>query len=802
MLDSNIKPLSPGEEFAMKQNKSRKRLSLIIQGVVQGVGFRPFIYRLATELGLVGWVNNSAQGVLVEVEGSQAQLEIFLQRIQQEKPPHASIQSMISSLLEPLGYSTFEIRPSTGGQKTTLVLPDKAICPDCLREILDPTDRRYHYPFTNCIHCGPRFSILEALPYDRAHTTMKNFRMCNHCQTEYEHPLDRRFHAQPNACPECGPQLALWGADGSIRAAGYEALLTTANALRQGSIVAIKGLGGFHLVVDARNREAVLRLRQRKQRKEKPLALIYPSFDMVQAQVEVSDLEEKLLRSPEAPMVLLRKRVRQARPTLGPIPVQPVEEVAPGNPYLGIKLPSTPLHYLLMAELGFPVVATSGNLADEPICTDEYEALKRLGPMADLFLVHNRPIARPVDDSILRVVMDRALMLRRARGYAPLPMENQASLAPLLAVGAHLKNTIAISVDQHIFVSQHIGDLETVQARETFQKTLTSFQQLYELHPKAIVCDAHPDYPSTHYAQQSGLPVISVQHHYAHVLSCMAENNLTGPVLGIAWDGTGYGLDGTIWGGEYLSSSLPLERESANLVPLSVNGEGLGERSAHLRTFQLPGGAQAIREPRRAAIGVLYELFGDAVFTMKDLAPIQAFSDQELGIVSKMLTNHLNAPRTSSVGRLFDAVSSLVGLRQKSSFEGQAAMDLEFALEGFETDEQYEFEMIELEKPFVLNWALMVQGILEDLGHKIPVGKISAKFHNTLVETITTVAKRVGETQVVLTGGCFQNKYLTERAVHRLRQENLEPYWHQQIPPNDGGIALGQLLAATQMFRR
>jgi hydrogenase maturation protein HypF len=779
----------------MNQHKSRQRLSVIIQGMVQGVGFRPFIYRLATELGLVGWVNNSAQGVLIEVESSQEQLETFLQRIQQEKPPHASIQSMTSSWLEPIGYSTFEIRPSTGGQKITLVLPDRATCPDCLREILDPTNRRYHYPFTNCIHCGPRFSILEALPYDRAHTTMKNFRMCGHCQTEYEHPLDRRFHAQPNACPECGPQLALWEADGSVRASGHEALLTTANALRQGSIVAIKGLGGFHLVVDARNREAVLRLRQRKQRKEKPFALIYPSLEMIRAQAEVSDLEEKLLRSPEAPMVLLRKRVRQAwspnhavsgrrsrqeQPTREPVPV---EEVAPGNPYLGIMLPYTPLHYLLMAELGFPVVATSGNLAHEPICTDEYEALQRLGLMADLFLVHNRPIARPVDDSIVRVVMDRALMLRRARGYAPLPVEYQASLPPLLAVGAHLKNTIAISVDQHIFVSQHIGDLETVQARETFQKTLTSFQQLYDLHPKAIVCDAHPDYPSTHYAQQSGLPMISVQHHYAHVLSCMAENNLTGPVLGIAWDGTGYGLDGTIWGGEYLSPPY-------------------GERSAHLRTFRLPGGAQAIREPRRAAMGLLYELFGDAVFTIKDLAPVQAFSDRELEIVSKMLTNHLNAPRTSSVGRLFDAVSSLVGLRQQASFEGQAAMDLEFALEGLETDEQYEFDMIELEKPFVIDWAMMVQGVLEDLSHKVPVGRISAKFHNTLVETIIAVAKRIEKTQVVLTGGCFQNKYLTERAVHRLRQENLQPYWHRQIPPNDGGIALGQVLAAAQILRR
>jgi hydrogenase maturation protein HypF len=754
----------------MDQNKLQKRLSVTIQGAVQGVGFRPFIYRLAMDLGLVGWVNNSAQGVLLEAEGSQQQLEKFLQCIEQEKPTHAFIQSMTTSFLSPIGYKTFEIRLSTEGPKTTLVLPDIATCPDCLKEILDPTNRRYRYPFTNCIHCGPRFSILEALPYDRAHTTMKIFGMCNYCQAEYETPLDRRFHAQPNACPECGPQLALWESDGRVCALEDEALLTVADAIGKGSIVAIKGLGGFQLMVDARNQDAVLRLRQRKQRKEKPFALLYPSLEMVREHGKVSDLEEKLLRSPEAPIVLVRRRTESI----------PTEEVAPGNPYLGVMLPYTPLHYLLMKELGFPVVATSGNLANEPICTDEYEALQRLDSIADLFLVHNRPIARPVDDSIVRVMMGRELVLRRARGFAPLPIQCQASLPSLLAVGAHLKNTIAVSVDQHIFVSQHIGDLETVPAFEAFQKTITSFQQLYELHPEAIACDAHPDYRSTHFAQQSGLPVIPVQHHYAHVLSCMAENTLTGPVLGIAWDGAGYGLDGTIWGGEYLSS--------------------WGVRSAHLRTFQLPGGEQAIKEPRRAAIGLLYELFGNAAFMMKNLAPIQAFSEQELGIMSKMLTNNLNAPRTSSVGRLFDVVASLVGLAQKASFEGQAAMNLEFALDAIETDGQYAFEILGTEKPFIIDWALIIQGVLEDLDHKVPVGNISAKFHNTLVETIIAVAQRIGEKQVVLTGGCFQNKYLTERAVHRLRQENLQPYWHRQIPPNDGGIALGQVIAAAQVL--
>lgn len=755
---------------AMSEHAERARLKIVIHGAVQGVGFRPFVYRLATELKLTGWVLNSAQGVFIEAEGPKEQLEEFLRRLERDKPPRAFIQSLEASWLDPIGYMEFSIRHSDeSGQKIAFILPDIATCPDCLREIFDPRDRRYRYPFTNCTNCGPRFSIIEALPYDRPNTTMKIFKMCPDCQAEYEDPTNRRFHAQPNACPQCGPHLELWDRRGTVLAQRDEALRQAAKAIRDGQIVAVKGLGGFHLICDARNDEAVQELRRRKHREEKPFALMYPSLELIKAHCEVSELEERLLLSPEAPIVL----VRQASPA----PLKPTRSVAPRNPYLGVMLPYTPLHHLLMAELGFPVVATSGNLSDEPICTDEHEALERLNQIADLFLVHNRPIARHVDDSIVRIVGGRELVLRRARGYAPLPITletGNSERKTVLAVGAHLKNTISLSVGSNIFISQHIGDLETAEAFGAFQRVIRDFEKLYEAQPSVIAHDLHPDYLSTKYAQQREIPKVGVQHHYAHVLACLAENELDGPVLGVSWDGTGYGLDGTIWGGEFLLAT----RESFTRV-------------AHLRTFRLPGGEQAIKEPRRAALGVLYELFGDGL-KCADLAPIQSFSEHELELLLTMLQKNLNSPTTSSAGRLFDAVASLVGLRQISRFEGQAAMELEFALHGMETDERYEFALAHE----MLDWGSMLLGIISDVRAGASVGKIAAKFHNTLVEMIVTVAQRVGEERVVLTGGCFQNKYLTERAIARLRQEGFRVYWHQRVPPNDGGIALGQIVAA------
>jgi hydrogenase maturation protein HypF len=599
-------------------------------------------------------------------------------------------------------------------------------------------------------------------------------------------------------------------------------LLAAAQTIREGKVVAIKGIGGFHLMVDARNDAAVKRLRERKHREEKPFALMFLSLESVNAVCEVSPLEERLLRSPEAPVVLLRR--------LSTLNSQLSTSIAPGNPNLGVMLPSNPLHHLLMAELGFPVVATSGNLSDEPICTDEREALERLGRIADVFLIHNRPIVRHVDDSIVRVMLDREMVLRRARGYAPLPITLNSQISnlksqPILAVGAHLKSAVALSVGNQVFISQHIGDLETEPAHNAFRRVISDFENLYDAKPEIIVADLHPDYLSTKFADelagragQRPVPTkVGVQHHIAHVLSCMAENEIEPPALGVSWDGTGYGLDGAIWGGEFYQ----------------VADKHI-ERIAHLRPFRLPGGDKAVREPRRAAIGLLYELFGDAAFEMTHLPPFQGITAVELSAVKGMLRRKLNSPQTSSMGRLFDAVASLINLRQQMRFEGQAAMELEFALDGIETDEHYELPLVQNaersragvpparrarqreqtkettsvslgetgagETPailsFVLDWSPMIEVILSDVQKGVAGGRISAQFHNTLAEAVVTVAKRVGERRVVLSGGCFQNRYLTERTVRRLQAEGFQPYWHQRVPPNDGGIALGQVVAA------
>lgn len=743
---------------------SVQRLRLVIRGAVQGVGFRPFVYRLATELGLRGWVLNSVQGVFIELEGEPPTLQRFVKRLYVEKPPRASIQSMEQSVLEPVGYTGFEIRHSEHtGEKTTLILPDLATCPDCLREIFDPTNRRYRYPFTNCTNCGPRYSIIESLPYDRPNTTMKAFNMCARCREEYETPLDRRFHAQPNACPECGPHLELWNEQGGVLAQHDTALRRAAEAIREGHIVAIKGLGGFHLVADARNEQAVSTLRERKRREEKPFALMYPSLHLVRVHCRVNEAEERVLVSPESPIVLLRREQDDVAPS-----------VAPNNLFLGVMLPYTPLHHLLMHELGFPIVATSGNLSDEPICTDEHEALQRLAGIADLFLVHNRPIARHVDDSVVRVLMGRELLLRRARGYAPLPVLVKEPLPPLLGVGAHLKNTVALSVGRQVFISQHIGDLETPQALQAFRRVITDVKALWEHQPQAVACDLHPDYLSTQTAYQMGYSVVPIQHHAAHVLACMAENEVEPPVLGISWDGTGYGTDGTVWGGEFL------------LVTTASF-----ERFAHLRPFRLPGGDRAVKEPRRSALGVLYELLGERALEVVG----HLFTDSERRLLLHMLRQGIHSPVTTSAGRLFDAVASLVHGRQVVNDEGQAAMELEFLAHRVRSDEAYPFALLD-GCPYVLDWSPTVQAILEDVRSGVEPAQIAVRFHNTLVEMMVAVARRAGLERVALSGGCFQNAYLTERAVRRLSEAGFRPCWHQRVPPNDGGIALGQVVGA------
>jgi hydrogenase maturation protein HypF len=765
---------------SLNENKARvqrRRLRLVIRGAVQGVGFRPFVFRLAEELRLDGWVINSAQGVFVEVEGPPPVLETFLARVRFDPPPRASIQSLEQSILDPVGYTGFEIRKSDDtGDKTVAVLPDIATCAECVREIFDAGNRRHRYPFTNCTNCGPRFSIIEALPYDRTNTTMKAFEMCPECLREYEDPRNRRFHAQPNACPACGPRLELWDTAGSAVASREEALRRAADAVRGGSILALKGLGGFHLVVDARDDAAVRRLRERKRRDEKPLALMYPSLERLRRDCVVSSAEQGILLSPEAPIVLLEARRASA--------IAP--SVAPGNPNIGAMLPYTPLHHLLLRELGFPVVATSGNLSEEPICTSETEALARLGSIADLFLVHDRPIARHVDDSVVRVVAGRRLVLRRARGYAPLPivLRGAGAKRTTLAVGAHLKNAVALAVGRDVIVSQHIGDMSTEAAFGAFEKITGDLERLYDAAPDRVVCDAHPDYRTTRFAESISPRPRKIQHHIAHVFSCMAENEIEPPVFGVSWDGTGYGTDGTVWGGEFF-------RVTASAV----------ERAGHLRTFLLPGGEQAVREPRRSAIGVLYEIMGEAAFRLDKLPPILAFSNQERRILLAVLGKEINSPRTSSAGRLFDAVSSILGVRQITNHEGQAAMELEFALAGVETDEDYPFDLMRKDGLVIADWESAVRAILSDLGAGLPVGSISAKFHNTLARVIVKTALESGERRVVLTGGCFQNRYLTEKTVSRLEGAGLLPYWHQRIPPNDGGIALGEI-AASEFYEK
>lgn len=760
--------------------------SLQIRGIVQGVGFRPFIYRLATELGLTGWVNNSSEGVTVEIEGERSQLETFLTRLQSQAPLLSDLQSIVSSEHPFVGYREFTIKTSTTGEKKALILPDVATCSQCLQDIFNPNNRRYRYPFTNCTNCGPRFSIIETLPYDRPNTSMKQFAMCERCLAEYQNPLDRRFHAQPNACPECGPHLELWDRQGKTIATRDRALLAAAEAIRQGKIIALKGLGGFHLVVDACNEIAVQRLRDRKHRPHKPLALMYPNLELVKADCKVSTLEEELLLSPQAPIVLLISKLTKNS-------LHPYALITRHSPYLGVMLPYTPLHHLLTKELNFPIVATSGNLSGEPICIDNHEALAKLAHIADLFLVHNRPIVRPVDDSIVRIVGGKEQILRRARGYAPLPITSslspQSDLKPIiLGVGGYLKNTIAFLKDDRIFLSQYIGNLRTVATYERFQQTINDFQRLYELKPTRVACDRHPHYLSTNYAHKLNIPVTLVQHHYAHVLACMVDNelDLNEPVLGVAWDGTGYGLDGTLWGGEFLS----------------ITNTGF-ERVAHLKTFPLPGGERAIQEPKRIAIALLYATYSDRFFNniknFTDLPSLKAIDRRELNILRLMLKRNINTPITSSMGRLFDGVAALLGICQQISYEGQAAMELESAIGDLTIDETYSFELISPNKttdlPVIIDWQPIIQQIAIELDRQKFTAEIAAKFHNTLVEIVVAISLIMNRKQIILTGGCWQNKYLSERAINRLKQENFIPYWHHRIPGNDAGIAVGQVIA-------
>ncbi len=747
-----------------------ERCRVEIGGAVQGVGFRPFVYRIARDQRLTGWVENNACGVTLEVEGERSDLDEFLLRLESERPAPALVTNLQVARVEAVGSKEFLIRESeSGGPRRALVLPDLALCTECAREIRDPANRRYRYPFTNCTHCGPRFSIISALPYDRPNTTMAGFQMCRECRSEYDDPGDRRFHAQPNACPACGPSLALLNARGALIAQDAGALAAAARALGEGQILAVKGVGGFHLMADARSESVVGELRARKRREEKPFAVMLPGAEAVARCAFCSPEELALLESPEAPIVLLRKRELAS--------VAP--GVAPGNPRLGVMLPNTPLQHLLALETDFPLIATSGNLSDEPICIDNDEALSRLHGIADLFLVHDRPILRPVDDSVARVELGRTMLLRRARGYAPLPLRvgDPSVGKAVLAVGAHLKSAIALATGQDVFVSQHIGDLETNEAYRSFERIARDLPRFYDAAPALVVADLHPGYRSTRFAESLGIPVVPLQHHRAHVLACMAENQLDGSVLGVAWDGTGAGEDGTIWGGECFRS----------------RGNGPLERVAHLRPFALPGGETAVREPRRSAIGLLREEFGPDWLEMEGLASIAAFTPSERQVLERAMARGINAPRTSSIGRLFDGVAALLGARQVHRYEGQAAMELEALSEGFEASGSYPMPLVERpDGPAWLDWGPMMRAILGDLEANAPAGVIGARFHGALIDGIVATAHWAGVEPVALAGGCFLNGVLLRGAVAELRAAGFTPYWHSQVPPGDGSICLGQ----------
>jgi hydrogenase maturation protein HypF len=752
-----------------------QRLRLDITGAVQGVGFRPYVYRLANTEALGGFVCNTGNGVAIEIEGAAPALERFLSRFDVALPPHATIHHRRLTPLAPRGDSGFVIAPSTAsGEGYVLVLADLATCEDCLSEVLDPANRRYLYPFTSCTRCGPRYSIIEALPYDRVRTTMRHFPMCAACAAEYTDPSCRRFHAEPIACPECGPQLALWNEAGQSIATRHAALLRAADALRRGLIVALKGLGGFQLLVDAANEEAVRRLRLRKQRPRKPFAVMVPSLAAAEAAAHVAEAERRLLVSSVAPIVLLGA---------GPIGRTIAPNVAPGSSMLGIMLPYTPLHHLLLRELGFPVVATSGNRGSEPIVADETEALEELRGIADCFLVHNRPIVRPIDDSVVRAMAGREVVLRRARGYSSGPFGHRHVAAePVLALGGQQKNALVWGTAGKLFLGPHIGDLTTRSARQRLTRMAADLPSLHAVTPTTVACDMHPDYHSSRIAAGSALSVARVPHHLAHVLACMIDNQIDGPVLGVAWDGTGYGTDATIWGGEFL-----------------VVDTGRFRRVAHLWPFRLPGGEAAVREPRRAALGVLYALFGEAALKMLALAPVAAFTPPQRAVLATMLHRAVNAPLISSAGRLFDAVAALLGLCQRSSFEGEAAMAVEFAAEQTSWTAPLPPAVVrETKGRFIIDWRPLLLSLVKQHIAGVAPEPLAAALHDGLIEGIVEVADRVGLRRVLLTGGCFQNARLTERTVTTLRAAGFVPYWHHRIPPNDGGLAAGQALFAAR----
>lgn len=764
-----------------RQHAAVERRRITVTGAVQGVGFRPFVYREAVKRGLSGRVANGPAGVIIEIEGDGSAIADLLHAIRQTSPPAARIDSIGEQALARRGEDGFEIDASrSGAPGGARVLADLATCETCLNELSDPADRRYRYPFITCADCGPRYSIAEALPFDRERTSMRRFPLCPACRAEYGNPANRRFHAETIACPDCGPQLALLDAAGGTIARADAAVDAAAAAVRDGRIVAVKSIGGFQLWTDARNEDAVRRLRRRKNRPDKPFAVMFPDPEMIAAACMTDRQTENLLTGPERPIALLPRRAN-GDPAAALAP-----SVAPdSNPRLGAMLPSAPLHHLLLQDLGFPVVATSGNLSGEPIVTDETEAVERLGGVADFLLVHDRPILRPLDDSVVQIVAGTPQFLRRGRGHAPTTLTAPGVRAGIQAFGGHLKATVALSDHSGVTLGPHVGDLETPAARSVHRRSLDDIAGFGGVRPRTAVCDMHPDYASTRAAESAGLPLTAVQHHIAHAAACLAGSGIEPPALGVVWDGTGYGPDGTIWGGEFLL----LERSG-------------WRRVARLRPFRLPGGDAASREPRRAALGLLHAAFGERALEMTGLAPVAAFPASERGILGTALARGANAPQTSSAGRLFDAAAALCGLRQHASYEGQAAAMLEWAAMEASSARAYDFPVHDGgDGPMAVDWQPALEALLADLRDGADVPGIARAFHSGLARAIADVARRVGQPRVALSGGCFQNVLLTEAAAGELRRAGFEPVLHGDVPPNDGGLAFGQAAWAGWMER-
>jgi hydrogenase maturation protein HypF len=755
-----------------------RSIKIDIRGVVQGVGFRPFVYNLARQYRLFGYVRNDASGVSIEVEGEKSRIEKFIAKIKTESPPLAVIFEIKSYDIEPVGYDNFIIRDSDDHEeKFVPISPEISTCSDCLAELFDPNDPRYRYPFINCTNCGPRFTIVIDIPYDRKYTTMAPFTMCGMCQGEYNDPSDRRFHAQPTACPVCVQLLTLINVK-SEKINAPDVILEVCSLLKDGKIIAIKGLGGYHLACDALNPDAVHRLRSRKYREYKPFAIMVKDTETAKRLCYVNKDEEKLLKTTICPVVLLRKR-----------PDCPVaEDVAPYQKYHGIMLPYTPLHHLIVAESGLVLVMTSGNVSSEPVVYRDKEAFNRLKNIADFYCIHNREIHIRTDDSVSRIWRGNETVLRRARGYAPFPLRLNFNFQErILACGAELKNSFCLARDNFVFMSHHIGDLENLETLTSFEEGIEHFKRIFNIEPTLIAYDLHPEYLATKYALSlQDIPKIGVQHHHAHIVSCMIDNEIDGKVIGVSFDGTGYGTDGKIWGGEFL-----------------ICDYGEFKRVGHLEYTPLPGGEKAIKEPWRMAASILYKTFDNNMFDL-DINFVKELDRNKWATIKKMIDKGINSQMTSSLGRLFDAVSALVGIRKEIYYEGQAAIELEMAA-GAEAS-GYPFDLQELEDNTLILIEPIFRGIVSDLERGVGVESISSKFHNTISKIILNMCLKIrkasGLDRVALSGGVFQNSLLLGNTYVLLEKNNFKVFTQHRVPPNDGGIALGQVVIANEQIKR